>query len=67
MIMTRLVSIASMIEQIDGLRDTTDLNEWEQGFVTNILERYLLAKKNTQALSGKQVEVIERIYRKHFS
>jgi len=56
-----------MIEQIDGLRDTTDLNEWEQGFVTNILERYLLAKKNTQALSGKQVEVIERIYRKHFS
>lgn len=65
--MTRLVSIATMIEQIDGLRDTTDLTEWEQGFVTSILQRYLLANKDTQALSGKQVEVIERIWSKHFS
>ncbi len=65
--MTRLVSIGTMIEQIDGLRDTTGLTEWEQGFVTSILQRYLLANKDTQTLSGKQVEVIERIYRKHFS
>ena len=65
--MTRLVSIATMIEQIDGLRDTTDLSEWEQGFVTSILQRYLLANKDTQVLSGKQVEVIERIWSKHFS
>lgn len=65
--MTRLVSIGTMIEQIDGLRDTKDLSEWEQGFVTSILQRYLLANKDTQALSGKQVEVIERIWSKHFS
>jgi len=65
--MGRIVSIGTMIEQLDGLRDTKDLSEWEQGFVTNILDRYLLANKNTQGFTGKQVEVIERIWSKHFS
>ncbi len=65
--MTRLVSIGTMIEQLDGLRDTRALNDWEQGFVTNVLERYLLAHKNTSHLSDKQVECVERIYRKHFA
>jgi hypothetical protein len=65
--MTRLVSIGTMIEQIDGLRDTPDLSTWEQGFVTSILQRYLTANKDTRALSERQVEVIERIYRRHFA
>ena len=65
--MTRLVSIGAMIEQLDALRDTKDLSAWEQSFVTSILERYLLAKKDTQGFSSKQVEVIERIWSKHFS
>lgn len=65
--MTRAVSIATMIEQLDGLRDTSDLNQWEQDFVTSILERYLRAKKDTRSLTGKQVEVIERIWRRHFA
>jgi hypothetical protein len=65
--MTRAVSISTMIDQLDGLRDTKDLSEWEQGFVTNILERYLLAKKDTRWMSSKQVDVVERIWRKHFA
>lgn len=65
--MTRSVSIAAMIEQLDGLRDTTDLTDWEQGFVTNVLTRYLMAKKDTRMLSAKQVEIVERIWSKHFS
>lgn len=65
--MTRAVSIGTMIEQLDGLRDTDDLSEWEQGFVTNIVERYLLAKKDTRWMTGKQVDVVERIWRKHFA
>lgn len=65
--MTRTVSIGTMIDQLDGLRDTNDLNEWEQGFVTNILERYLLAKKDTRWMSSKQVDVVERVWRKHFA
>jgi hypothetical protein len=65
--MTRTVSIGAMIEQIDGLRDTDDLSEWEQGFATNIIERYLLADKDTRWMSSKQVDIVERIWRKHFA
>lgn len=65
--MTKTVSIGAMIEQLDGLRDTRDLNEWEQTFVTSVLERYLLANKNTQGLSSKQVECIEKIWKRHFA
>jgi hypothetical protein len=65
--MTRTVSIATMIEQLDGLRDTTDLNDWEQGFVTHVIRIYLCAHKRTSALSGGKVEKIEEIWSKHFA
>ena len=65
--MTRLVSLGTKIEQLDGLRDTKDLSEWEQSFVTSILERYLLAGRDTRMLTSKQVDVIERIWTKHFA
>lgn len=65
--MTRLISIGTKIEQLDGLRDTQDLTQWEQGFVTSILERYLVAGRDTRMLTSKQVDVIERIWAKHFA
>lgn len=65
--MTRLVSLGTKIEQLDGLRDTSDLTQWEQGFVTNVLERYLLAGRDTRMLSSRQVDAIEQIWSKHFS
>lgn len=65
--MTRTVSIGTMIEQLDGLRDTDDLSEWELGFATNIIERYLVAHKDSRCLSAKQVECVEKIWKKHFA
>lgn len=65
--MTRNVSIGTMIEQLDGLRDTDDLNEWEQGFVTNIVERYVISRKDTRWMTEKQVTAVDRIWRKHFA
>jgi hypothetical protein len=65
--MTRLVSLGTKIEQLDGLRDTNDLTQWEQGFVTSILERYLTATKDTRWMTSKQVDVVERIWKKHFA
>ena len=65
--MTRLVSLGTKIEQLDGLRDTKDLSEWEQSFVTSILERYLLAGRDTRMLTSKQVDAIEKIWSKHFA
>lgn len=65
--MTRLVSIGTKVEQIDGLRGTSDLNAWEQDFVTSIVDRYEAANKDTRGLSDKQVEIIERLWGKHFA
>ena len=62
-----MISMGTMIEQIDGLRDTDSLTEWEQDFVTSVVEKFLLAKKSTQGFTGKQVEIVERIWRKHFA
>jgi hypothetical protein len=56
-----------MLEQLDGLRDTDDLTNWEHGFVTGVLERWLMAKKDSGCLSAKQTEMIEKIYNKHFA
>jgi len=65
--MTRSVSLGAMIEQLDGLRDTNALTEWEQGFATNIIECYLTSGKDTRWMTGKQVDIVDRIWREHFA
>ncbi len=61
-----MMSVGQMIERLDGMRDTKDLTKWENDFVTSILEQYLTSGKDTSKLSAKQVEIIDRIYNKHF-
>ena len=63
----KTVSLGTMIEQVDGLRDTKDLNAWENSFVASIVEQYLLAKKGSRRLSVKQAEIIARLWSKHFA
>ena len=60
-------SIGQMLELCDGLRDTKDISPWENTFLTDMIERYLIARKSTSAFSDKQVEIIDRIYNKHFA
>lgn len=59
-------SIGSQIKQLAGLLGTSDISEWEQGFITNILEQTNDGEL-TVHLTGKQVNRIEEIYQKHFS
>lgn len=54
-------SVSQMIAQLEGLLGTKDLTEWETGFVET-----LVARKG-QPLTEKQLEVMERIYKKHFA
>ncbi|MCC7082556.1 MAG: hypothetical protein IT530_17965 [Burkholderiales bacterium] len=63
--MTRLVSTATMVEQLEGLLGTNDLNDWETGFVESLVE----ARDDGRLLnlSGKQGEALDRLYRKHFA
>lgn len=62
-----MAPLGTMIEQLDGMRNTSDLTKWENEFMTSILERYIAAKKDTRNLSAKQVETVERIWSKHFA
>lgn len=62
----RTVSLGSMVQTLDGMRDTSDLTLWENDFLHSIVERSG-GGKDTTKLSDKQVETIEKIYRKHFA
>ncbi|GAB2913999.1 hypothetical protein [Paralcaligenes ginsengisoli] len=59
-------SIAQQIELVSGLTDTTDLSQWENEFVKSVYVQFQQAGKITTSLSGKQVEIIDRIYSKNF-
>lgn len=63
--MTRLVSTATMVEQLEGLLGTDDLSDWETGFVESMVEAR--DHQHLLRLSGKQVEILDRLYRKHFA
>jgi len=60
-----MTSVGTMIKQISGLVNTKDLNEWENDFVSNIVDKTNCGN-NTQNLTGKQIELILRIFNKHF-
>lgn len=59
-------SIAQMIEQCEGLIDTKDVSAWENSFLKSI-KNQAADGSNTPRLSDKQVEVLDRIYNKHFA
>ena len=37
--MTRLVSLGTKIQQLEGLLDTKDVNDWENTFLHNVCDR----------------------------
>jgi hypothetical protein len=61
-----MTSIGTMIKRISGLLGTSDLNAWEQCFVSGVVEKTNDGEQTT-ALSAKQIETIERIHDKHFA
>jgi hypothetical protein len=56
-------SVSQMVNQCEGLIDTTDVTDWENEFLTSVLEQHKAGK----TLSPKQAEIVERIYGKHFA
>ena len=65
--MTRLVSLGAKLEQLDGLRDTGDLTDWESDFVGSVIGRYRRAGDRTSVLSDKTVEKIDEIWTRHYA
>lgn len=60
-------SLAQKLAQCEGLIDTTDLNPFENGFLKGVTDTVRERGGDTTRLSEKQVDVIERIYGKHFA
>lgn len=58
-------SVQQMIVELDNFRDIDDVTEWEDGFIGNMVKHLALNAQSTEKLSDKQVEVIERLWRKY--
>lgn len=53
---------------LEGLLETDDLNEWEHGFVENIVDKVIKSGlKDTTFLTEKQLACIDKIYSKFYS
>ena len=61
-----MISTNKMLEKLAGLVGTTDVNGWENEFLTSILALTQNGKLPS-VLSDKQVECMERIYRNLFA
>jgi hypothetical protein len=61
-----MTSIKTMLLQLEGLLGTKDLNDWEYNFVDSMMEKSQRGGV-TATLSSKQVEVIGKIWSKHFA
>jgi hypothetical protein len=61
-----MTSLQAMLKKASGLVDTKDVSAWENDFLKSVLKASWQGE-NTRALSGKQVECLERIYNKHFA
>jgi hypothetical protein len=61
-----MASLTTMVKQLSGLVDTKDVSDWENEFLESIM-RSTREGDNTTVLTEKQIDVVERIFRKHFS
>lgn len=57
-------SVQQMAKQCEGLLDTKDVSEWENDFLHGFTSRVSFPGFTP---TEKQVEVLERIYKKHFA
>lgn len=61
-----MASLNAMVLSVSGMVDTNDLNAWENEFVQSIVEQ-TDEGKDTRTLTEKKIDVLTRIYRKHFA
>ena len=59
-------SIAQKIEQCSGLIGTADVTDWETQFIES-MQRALARDHSSAGLSEKQIDIIDRIFNRHFA
>jgi hypothetical protein len=61
-----VASLNTMVKRVAGLQDTTDVSNWENKFIKSIVEKTRNGD-DTRSLTEKQIDVLERIFNKHFA
>lgn len=61
-----MASLNTQVKHVAGLVGTPDVNPWEETFITSIV-RQTENGKDTSSLTEKQVDVLERLYERHFA
>ena len=61
-----MASINTMVKKVAGMVDTKDLTAWENKFIKSIVAQTGNGD-NTSSLTENQVDVLERIYDRHFA
>lgn len=54
-----------MVDKLEGLLGTEDLNEWEQRFVTDMVARR--DENRLVGISERQVRSLQNLHDKHFA
>ena len=62
----KMTSIGSMIKALVEMIGTGDLSTYDQSFVRSVADQSKQGG-DTSELSDKQVEIVDTIFRKHFS
>lgn len=60
-----MVSTTVMIQRLEGLLGTKDLNAWETSFVRSLAQR--MHAGEVTKLSGDQVDKLDELHGRHFS
>lgn len=60
-----MASLNTMVKKCAGLVGTKDVTPWEDQFLQSVLEKTAQGD-NTTCLTEKQVDVLQRLYSKHF-
>jgi hypothetical protein len=60
-----MVSTSTMITKLAGCVGTSDLSDWEEGFVESLKTR--LDAGEVTRLTEKQVDRLDELYTKHFA
>ncbi|HZF19456.1 MAG TPA: hypothetical protein VE008_07095 [Burkholderiales bacterium] len=54
-----------MVDKLEGLLGTEDLNEWEQKFVSGLVDKR--DENKLVGLSERQIDSLQKLHDKHFA
>jgi|JI6StandDraft_1071083.scaffolds.fasta_scaffold2189335_1 hypothetical protein len=61
-----MTTLNTMLKRVHGLAETHDLSDWEADFVRSLMSQTRNAD-DTRSLTEKQIDVLERLFNKHFA